>query len=118
LVIDDHKDTADSLAACLRSVGHQVEVAYQGVAGIETARRFKPDVVLCDIVLPGIDGYYVAGALKDDSELSPCYFIAVSGQAPHPTRSRVFSEYLRKPIEPGVLLAAVGRAAPAAAPSS
>src|SRR5262245_56941678 len=43
LIIDDHQDTAESMAACLRVAGHRVEVAFDGLAGLEVARRFLPD---------------------------------------------------------------------------
>ena len=53
LVIEDNVDAAESLREVLELDGHEVEVAYDGAEGIEKARAFRPDVVLCDIGLPG-----------------------------------------------------------------
>src|SRR6476646_5150026 len=64
LVIDDHMDTADSLARFLRvGVGHEVRVAYDGAAGVRLAGEMGPDVVICDIAMPKLSGLGVAQAL-------------------------------------------------------
>jgi CheY-like chemotaxis protein len=113
LIIDDHEDTAQSLAICLRVAGHDVEIAGDGIAGLEAARRFLPEVVFCDIGLPGVDGHYVARALRSDSQLAGCYIVAVTGShASESGRESGFNEYLVKPIEPSVLAEAVDRAPP------
>jgi CheY-like chemotaxis protein len=109
LIIDDHQDTAESMAACLRVAGHRVEVAFDGLAGLEAARRFLPDVIICDIVLPSVDGYYVGRALKTDPQFAACYFVAVSGYT-FRSQSQVFSECLPKPIASDTLLAVMDRA--------
>lgn len=110
LVIDDHVDTAESMAACLRMAGHRVEVACEGLAGLEVARRFLPEVILCDIVLPGVDGYYVVRALQTDPQFAQCYFVAMSG---YPFRTtggaHAFTEYISKPIATETLLEVVDR---------
>ena len=111
LIIDDHADSAEALAAYLRLAGHRVEVAGEGIAGLEVARRFLPDVVLCDIGLPGVDGHYVARALRSDPRHADCYIVAVTGShAAEAGRDSGFDEYLLKPVDSKVLLAAVGRA--------
>jgi CheY-like chemotaxis protein len=109
LVIDDHIDTADAIAACLTASGHQVKVALTGEQGLELARRFHPQVVFCDIWLPGLDGYFVTRALKIDPVLSSCYFVAISG-APFREGYKGFNEYLRKPVDNETLLAVMRRA--------
>ncbi|HEY9421984.1 MAG TPA: CheR family methyltransferase, partial [Thermoanaerobaculia bacterium] len=61
LVIEDHVDAAESLALLLQLIGHEVEVAFDAARGLEAARRFRPEAVLCDIGLPGaMDGYAAA----------------------------------------------------------
>ena len=64
LIIDDSRDASYSLKILLGKVGHQVEVAESGKAGIEAAERFLPAIVLCDISMPGMDGYQVAESLR------------------------------------------------------
>ncbi|MBI2895074.1 MAG: PAS domain S-box protein [Deltaproteobacteria bacterium] len=81
LVIEDNVDAADSLRDALELGGHSVEVAYAGPEGIEKARAFKPDVVLCDIGLPGMDGYAVARELRADEALRQVRLVALTGYA-------------------------------------
>jgi CheY-like chemotaxis protein len=111
LIIDDHADTADSLAICLRAAGHRVEIAADGIRGLETARRFLPEVVFCDVGLPGVDGHYVCRALKSDPNHAGCYIVAVTGShGAEAGRDSGFDEYLLKPVDLKVLAAAVERA--------
>ncbi len=67
LIVDDNKDTADSLAQWLRLSGHQVEVAYSGLSALACVRSLKPDVVVCDLGLPEITGYDFALAVRRES---------------------------------------------------
>jgi PAS domain S-box-containing protein len=80
LVVDDNADAAESLAEIMMMLGHAVEVAYDGPSAIERARVSPPDVVLCDIGLPGMSGYEVAKALRADG-MRGMLLIAVSGYA-------------------------------------
>ncbi len=81
LVVEDNRDAADTLAAAVRSWGHVVQVAYDGMSALDSSRDFRPDVALLDIGLPGLNGYQLADRLKalfgDDDIL----LIAVSGYA-------------------------------------
>jgi PAS domain S-box-containing protein len=79
LVIEDNVDAADSLKDVLELNGHAVEVAHSGPDGLARARAFRPDVVLCDIGLPGMDGYEVVGALRSDPELRSAGLVALTG---------------------------------------
>jgi len=81
MLIEDNADAADSLREALEICGHQVAIACDGRAGIALARAFRPEVVLCDIGLPDIDGYVVARSLRDDCALSKTTLIALSGHA-------------------------------------
>jgi len=81
LIIEDNVDAADSLREALELGEHAVEVAHSGPEGIERARSFRPDVVLCDIGLPGMDGYDVARAFQQDPALQPIFLVALSGYA-------------------------------------
>lgn len=64
LVVDDNHDAADSFAELVRLMGHEVDVAYDGSSALATAIARPPAVVLCDLDLPGMDGYEVARALR------------------------------------------------------
>jgi signal transduction histidine kinase len=66
LVIEDHEDTAATLKDLLELQGHEVWVEGDGLGGVEAALRFRPEVVLCDIGLPGIDGYEVARRIRTE----------------------------------------------------
>jgi len=116
-VIEDHEDAAESLALLLRLVGHETEVAFDAGEGLEKARQFRPEVVLCDIGLPGgMDGYSVAKALRADPELQSVYLIALTGYGQEEDRRRAlaagFDTHLTKPADLDVLrrlLATAGR---------
>ncbi|MGC4119435.1 MAG: PAS domain S-box protein [Myxococcales bacterium] len=81
LVIEDNVDAAQSLRDVLELGGHEVAVAHNGPVGIAQARACRPDVVLCDIGLPGLDGYGVARTLRADPELRGTTLVALSGYA-------------------------------------
>ena len=81
LVIEDDPDVGEALRTALEVGGHEVEIAANGYEGIAKAHRFEPDVVLCDIGLPGMDGYAVARAFRADAALRATCLIALSGYA-------------------------------------
>ena len=103
LVIEDHTDAAESLALLLQLTGHEAEVAFDAASGIEKARSFRPDVVLCDIGLPGMDGYGVARALRADPETRSAFLIALTGYGQEEDRRRAleagFDAHLTKPAD-------------------
>jgi CheY-like chemotaxis protein len=76
-------------------------VAYNGPEGLEKAWTFHPEVVLCDIGLPGIDGYQVARAFRADEALKDIHLVALSGYALPEDRQRAteagFERHLAKP---------------------
>lgn len=101
LVIEDIRDVADSLVALLKEEGHEVEVAYNGPAGIARAKVFHPHVLLCDIGLPGMDGYQVARAFCADPLLKDVYLVSLTGYARPMDIERAgaagFNQHLGKP---------------------
>ena len=68
LVVEDNVDAADSFSLLLRLYGHEVQLARTGPTALEMAPAFRPDVVLLDIGLPGMDGYQVAKRLRAKPE--------------------------------------------------
>jgi two-component system CheB/CheR fusion protein len=102
LVIDDNTDNADTMREALEQDGHDVRVAYDGPAGIELARSFRPEVVICDIGLPDMDGYAVARAFRADDALKDTPLVAVSGYTRpedlRRAREAGFDRHLAKPV--------------------
>jgi two-component system CheB/CheR fusion protein len=107
LVIEDNLDAADSLKEAFELDGHRVETAHDGPEGIAKARVFHPDVVLCDIGLPGIDGFEVARQMRADPALSTTPLVALSGYAGEEDVARSkeagFDRHLAKPPDLAVL---------------
>lgn len=103
LVVDDNVDAADTLVLLLEAYGHEMRSAYSGAAALRLARQFRPDVVLCDIGLPGIDGYTVASRLRADARLVSTVLVAVSGWGTEEVRRRAraagFDYHLVKPVD-------------------
>ncbi|ACY19059.1 PAS domain S-box protein [Haliangium ochraceum] len=102
LVVDDNRDTADMLREALETVGHQARTAYDGMQGLNLARDFHPEVILCDIGLPGgMSGYDVARAIREDKHLKGVYLIALTGYGTKADRAAAltagFDEHLAKP---------------------
>jgi two-component system CheB/CheR fusion protein len=81
LVIEDNEDSAQTLREVLELSGHAAEVARDGEEGIARARAFRPEIVLCDIGLPRMNGYEVARALRADPELARVFLVALTGYA-------------------------------------
>jgi PAS domain S-box-containing protein len=114
LVIEDNRDAAESLRMVLELAGHRVAVAHAGQTGLESARGFRPEIVLCDIGLPGgMDGYAVARALRADGELFGVTLIALTGYGQEEDQRRArqagFDRHLTKPVDPGALAELLAR---------
>jgi two-component system CheB/CheR fusion protein len=101
LIIEDNADAAASLSDVLRFGGHRVEVAHNGPDGIAKAKTLHPDIVLCDIGLPGMDGYDVARAFRADATLTRTFLVALSGYAlPEDVKRAIdagFTHHMPKP---------------------
>lgn len=81
LIIEDNVDAAETLSEVVRLFELEVEVAFAGDAGLALAQTFAPDLVLCDLGLPGLSGYQVARAMRADPQLRRARLVAVSGYA-------------------------------------
>ena len=110
LVIDDNVDAREALAGLLEVSGHDVQQAEDGPSGLESAARLRPDAVLVDIGLPGLDGFETARRLRAAS--STLRLIALTGYG-HPDYRRRgaeagFDAYLVKPVELDAVLEEIG----------
>jgi CheY-like chemotaxis protein len=107
LVVDDNRDAAQSLSLLLAGEGHTVSQAYDGPTALTVALAERPQVVLLDIGLPGMDGYAVARAIRQHSALSMMHLIALSGYGRQVDREQAkmagFNGYLTKPVDFGEL---------------
>jgi len=101
LVIEDNVDAAESLREVLEFGGHAVAIANSGRDGIEQSRTFRPDMILCDIGLPGMDGYEVARRLRAEESLASAYLVALTGYALPEDLAKAkeagFDEHIAKP---------------------
>jgi signal transduction histidine kinase/CheY-like chemotaxis protein len=108
LVIDDNQDVALTLAALVRHSGHDVQTAHDGPAALDLARSYRPDLVLIDIGLPGMDGYEVARRLRADVGLAEAMLAALTGYGQEEDRRRSeesgFDQHLIKPIRTETLV--------------
>ncbi len=108
LVIEDNQDSAESMRLLLTLHGYQVSVANTGPAGVAAAAQGRPEVVLCDIGLPGMDGFAVARALRQNPTTAHVRLIAVTGygqeQDRQCAREAGFDDHLVKPVDPDQLL--------------
>jgi signal transduction histidine kinase len=108
LVIEDNRDAAESLRMLLDLLGHEVRVAHTGPEGVQVADQWRPDVILCDIGLPGLDGYGVAGELKKRPSNSRTRLIAITGYGTEEDKRRAlqagYEYHLTKPADPAKLL--------------
>ena len=103
LVVEDNLDSAATLREALELEGYDVELAHSGPDGVQAAASFKPDVVLCDVGLPGLDGYEVARRLRADPSARSAILIALTGYASAADKERAhsagFDLHLAKPLK-------------------
>jgi CheY-like chemotaxis protein len=103
LVVDDNADAADTLDLLLRSLGHTTRVANNGLDALRLASEFRPDIILLDIGMPGIDGYEVARRLEDLRKEYAFRIIAVTGWGQEADRKKAreagFDFHLLKPVD-------------------
>ena len=108
LIIDDHEDAAESLSMLCRVQGHEVRTAYRGAAGLELARDFRPNAILCDLHMPEMSGFEVARRVRESTSNDPPLLVAVSGYGSDAHRAASsaagFDHHFVKPVDPGKLL--------------
>lgn len=111
LIVDDNKDSADSIALLLTAEGCDVRVAYDGAAALEATANWSPDIVFLDIALPDMTGYAVAKKMRGRETTKHSAMIAVTGwgrqRDREKTRGAGFDEHLVKPVDPSAVIALV-----------
>jgi DNA-binding response OmpR family regulator len=113
LVVDDEAPIRANLRRFLQLQGHAVIEAADGGRGLEAARASAPALILCDIAMPGMDGYAVLAAVKADAALATTPFVFVSAAAEAAERTRGLEAgadaYVTKPFELAELAALISR---------
>jgi two-component system cell cycle response regulator len=104
LVIEDNAANLELMTYLLHAFGYETRTAVDGRAGFDAALRERPDVILCDLALPGMDGYEVARQVKAHRDLRTIPIVAVTASVMADDRTRVvtagFDGYITKPITP------------------
>jgi CheY-like chemotaxis protein len=108
LIIEDNEQNMYMLSYLLESENYEIFQAFSGTSGIIVAKNNKPDIILLDIQLPGMDGYAVAAKLKEDEELRSIPIIAVTSYAMPGDREKAIESgaigYIEKPINPDTFI--------------
>ena len=112
LLVEDNPDAREALRAVLEMEGHRVAAAVDGMAALELAASFRPEVVFIDLGLPGVDGYEVARRLRSGGVKS-LYLVALTGYGQPEDRRRTqeagFDSHLVKPVTPDQLFELIAR---------
>lgn len=108
LVVDDRRDASFAIVKFLEKAGHQVHTAEDGPSGVEAALQLQPDVIVCDIGLPGFDGYEVARQIRTEKSFAQTLMIAVTGygqpQDKDIAKEAGFDCHLVKPVDRNALM--------------
>lgn len=117
LVVEDHPDNLKLMEYLLRAFGHEPLVARDGEEAVSAAGREKPDLILCDIQLPKLDGYGVARQVKAQPALAAIPLVAVTALAMVGDRDKIlaggFDGYITKPLSPQTFVKKVEEFLPA-----
>lgn len=110
-MIEDNAANLELMTYLLNAFGHTTVAARDGEEGVQAALRANPDLILCDIALPKLDGYGVARRLKTEASLNGVPLIAVTASAMVGDRDKViaagFDAYISKPITPETFVAEI-----------
>ena len=107
LVVDDNRDSAESLALLLSMIGYETQTAHDGLEALDVAASFKPDVMLLDIGMPKLNGYDVCRRLRQQPWGARMVVVAMTGWGQDEDRRRSlaagFDAHLVKPVDPSTL---------------
>src|SRR5262249_41409081 len=103
LVVDDNRESANSLGMLMKLAGHDVRVAHSGPAALEVARAFQPQGLLPDLQMPGMSGFEVARRLREQPATRNVLLVALTGYGSEEDRRRSleagFDHHLLKPVD-------------------
>jgi CheY-like chemotaxis protein len=120
LVVDDNQDAAESLGLYLGMFGHDVRLAFDGLAALAMAGEFRPHIALIDIGLPKLNGYDTARRIREEAWGQAMVLVAVTGwgqdEDVRRAREAGFDEHMTKPVDPQALVQLVAQLPPEAAP--
>jgi CheY-like chemotaxis protein len=102
LVVDDNLDVAQTLGWMIETIGHEYRLVHEGKLAVQTAQEYRPDAILLDINMPGMDGYAVCRALREQTLFNDTVIIAQSGWGPTHAQTDAdesgFDYHLVKPV--------------------
>jgi CheY-like chemotaxis protein len=108
LIVDDNRDSTDSLVMLLRLMGNDTRTAYDGQQGVDVAGEFRPDVIMLDIDLPKLNGYEACQCIREQSWGKNAVLIAVTGWGQEEdrrlSREAGFDYHMVKPVDPQELM--------------
>lgn len=113
LIVEDHEDSGDALAQLLGSLGYQVLVARNGVQALGFLSTLRPDLILCDLRMPGMDGFTFLAALRQDPKLADLRVVAVTALVDQAHLRRTyeagFAGHVAKPIDYDTIVSTLDR---------
>src|SRR5580698_7104133 len=80
LIVDDNRDGADALGLLVEELGNQVHVTYGGTTALEVASAFRPDLMLIDLLMPGMDGCGLVTRFRQNTDFAQTRIVAITGQ--------------------------------------
>jgi DNA-binding response OmpR family regulator len=110
LVVDDDPEISSLVQYSIEALGHEVKICDNGREVIDTLRSYRPDLLVLDVMLPGVDGYSLATQISEDAELSKMPIVVLSALEPSRTMFQRFSQvvaFLTKPFNTDDLMEAV-----------
>jgi two-component system, OmpR family, response regulator len=113
LVVDDDPGIAETTALLLRLHGHEVSTAFDGPSALQAAAMVQPDVMMLDVVLPGMDGWEVAERIREQAREKRPFLVALTGCGAEVDRQRSKEAgihlHLEKPVDPNYLCSLLAR---------
>ena len=90
LVVDDHRDSADSLVKLISALGYEAKAVYGGLEAVQQAKEFAPDMALIDIGMPGLDGYETVSRIRQQRASGHVILVAVTGRSEAEDKRRAY----------------------------